>query len=222
MHALTLSLLGTTLIIASSAVVEAWGAGGGWPSLSFPSQWSSSEVTKDEKKKSGEQILETLLSNDQAEAAVKEQEQCFGKRCLHSEQCCPGSVCVDVDGAVGNCLPVYGQTEGKPCTQDADCGEGFRCEENVNALVRHSCQIDARDVRKKQYNDECLASSECDVSRGLCCQLQRRHRMAPRKVCFYFNDPKNCIGDVDTAHAPEPVINYIPNMPSPFFKARLG
>lgn len=25
-------------------------------------------------------------------------------------------------------------------------------------------------------------SSECDISRGLCCQLQRRHRQAPRKV----------------------------------------
>lgn len=25
-------------------------------------------------------------------------------------------------------------------------------------------------------------SGECDVSRGLCCQLQRRHRQAPRKV----------------------------------------
>lgn len=25
-------------------------------------------------------------------------------------------------------------------------------------------------------------SSECDISRGLCCQLQRRHRQTPRKV----------------------------------------
>lgn len=25
-------------------------------------------------------------------------------------------------------------------------------------------------------------SGECDISRGLCCQLQRRHRQTPRKV----------------------------------------
>lgn len=31
-------------------------------------------------------------------------------------------------------------------------------------------------------DEECNMSGECDISRGLCCQLQRRHRQTPRKV----------------------------------------
>lgn len=30
-------------------------------------------------------------------------EPCYGKRCTANEHCCPGSVCVDVDG--GKSLP---------------------------------------------------------------------------------------------------------------------
>lgn len=30
-----------------------------------------------------------------------EEEPCYGKRCTANEHCCPGSVCVDVDG--GEC-----------------------------------------------------------------------------------------------------------------------
>ncbi|KMQ89478.1 hypothetical protein RF55_10893 [Lasius niger] len=47
-------------------------------------------------------------------------------------------------------------------------------------------------------DEECAMSSECDISRGLCCQLQRRHRQTPRKVCSYFKDPLVCIGPVAT------------------------
>ncbi len=31
-------------------------------------------------------------------------------------------------------------------------------------------------------DEDCAQSSECDVSKGLCCQLLRRHRQSPRKV----------------------------------------
>nr|CAD7463716.1 unnamed protein product [Timema tahoe] len=41
-------------------------------------------------------------------------------------------------------------------------------------------------------------SGECDIGKGLCCQLQRRHRQAARKVCSYFKDPLICIGPVAT------------------------
>lgn len=34
--------------------------------------------------------------------------------------------------------------------------------------------------------EECNMSSECDVTRGLCCQLQRRHRQASRKVSTFL------------------------------------
>lgn len=72
-------------------------------------------------------------------------------------------------------------------------------------------------------DEECNVSGECDISRGLCCQLQRRHRQTPRKVffmryfhtqkdhhpptnllsssrqvCSYFKDPLVCIGPVAT------------------------
>lgn len=42
----------------------------------------------------------------------------------------------------------------------------------------------------KQYSESCHMSSECDISRGLCCQLQRRHRQLPRKVTLsdYINE----------------------------------
>lgn len=29
---------------------------------------------------------------------ILEEEPCYGKRCTSNEHCCPGSVCVDVDG----------------------------------------------------------------------------------------------------------------------------
>lgn len=37
-------------------------------------------------------------------------------------------------------------------------------------------------IGHKQYNDDCSSSSECDITRGLCCIMQRRHRQKARKV----------------------------------------
>ncbi|GBL87463.1 hypothetical protein AVEN_264960-1 [Araneus ventricosus] len=65
-------------------------------------------------------------------------------------------------------------------------------------------------------NDECTTSADCDTGRGLCCQVLRRHRMASKKLCHYFLDPKSCIGEVQTTLQE---LKYVPN---PFFKARLG
>ena len=31
-------------------------------------------------------------------ASEGDEEPCYGKRCTANEHCCPGSVCVDVDG----------------------------------------------------------------------------------------------------------------------------
>lgn len=36
---------------------------------------------------------------------ILEDEPCYGKRCTANEHCCPGSVCVDVDG--GKFDPIY-------------------------------------------------------------------------------------------------------------------
>ncbi|XP_040359370.1 prohormone-3-like [Ixodes scapularis] len=184
------------------------------------------EVSQGEKKKGGEVVLETGLSQE-------DELDCFGRKCLASDQCCRGSACVDVDGSkLGTCLPVYGQREGEQCQQDSDCERGLACLlPRAPAGTRRSCQLRTRELRKKQFSDECQSSDECDVSRGLCCQLQRRHRMAPRKLCFYFADPKSCIGTVPPAAAAAMNDFYRPSyrpyksmsfFHNPLFKARMG
>lgn len=204
-------------LMAKSSFVDAGPQEPNWANIAFPrSGWSNSDdVLPGEKKKSGEEVLGSLLQSEEARLG----DGCYGKTCVHSDQCCKGSVCVDMDSskAVGSCLPIYAQREGEPCRQDSDCEDGLRCLENVNMAVSRTCRVATRDMRKKQYNDECLTSGECDVAKGLCCQLQRRHRMAPRKVCYYFADPKSCIGVVDPNLARPISYNF-----NPFFKARLG
>ncbi|XP_066262518.1 prohormone-3 [Euwallacea similis] len=123
-------------------------------------------------------------------------EPCYGKRCTANEHCCPGSVCVDVDGVVGSCLFAYGRRVGELCRRDSDCESGLVCAESDSGPNARVCRPPVH--QDKQYSEPCHMSSECDISRGLCCQLQRRHRQVPRKVCSYFKDPLVCIGPVAT------------------------
>ncbi|XP_044264103.1 prohormone-3 isoform X1 [Tribolium madens] len=123
-----------------------------------------------------------------------EEEPCYGKPCTANEHCCPGSVCVDVDGVVGSCLFAYGRRVGELCRRDSDCESGLVCAEAEPGVSTRVCRPPVH--QDKQYSEPCNMSSECDISRGLCCQLQRRHRQAPRKVCSYFKDPLVCIGPV--------------------------
>ncbi|XP_044744944.1 prohormone-3 isoform X1 [Coccinella septempunctata] len=125
-----------------------------------------------------------------------DEEPCYGKRCTANEHCCPGSVCVDVDGVVGSCLFAYGRRVGELCRRDTDCESGLVCAEAEPGTMTRVCRPPVH--QEKQYSELCNMSSECDISRGLCCQLQRRHRQAPRKVCSYFKDPLVCIGPVAT------------------------
>ncbi|XP_064469531.1 prohormone-3-like isoform X2 [Ornithodoros turicata] len=172
----------------------------------------SSNTWSQVEKKSEEVLLDGLLPEEEVD--------CFGKKCLSSDQCCRGSVCVDVDGSKpGTCLPIYGQREGEQCQRDSDCEQGLRCLASTGRA--RICKL--RELRKKQFNDECQSSDECDKSKGLCCQLQRRHRMAPRKVCYYFADPKACIGSVadyrPSLYRPYKSLSFFHN---PLFKARMG
>ncbi|CAD7077847.1 unnamed protein product [Hermetia illucens] len=124
---------------------------------------------------------------------VIEDEPCYGRHCTANEHCCQGSVCVDVDGGPGVCLFAYGRKLGELCRRDADCEAGLVCDNvgtNGNMICRAPMAI------AKQYAEECSTSNECDITRGLCCQLQRRHRQAARKICSYFKDPLICIGTV--------------------------
>ncbi|XP_035718414.1 prohormone-3-like [Vespa mandarinia] len=122
-------------------------------------------------------------------------DPCYEKKCTANEHCCPGSVCVNVDGVVGTCLFAYGLKQGELCRRDNDCETGLMCADIAGGETR-SCQPPV--TSNKQYNEECNMSGECDIGRGLCCQLQRRHRQTTRKVCSYFKDPLVCIGPVAT------------------------
>ncbi|XP_074042199.1 space blanket [Leptinotarsa decemlineata] len=133
-------------------------------------------------------ILEEYVSEN------GDDEPCYGKRCTANEHCCPGSVCVDVDGVIGSCLFAYGRRLGELCRRDSDCESGLVCAEAEVGASTRVCRPPVH--QDKQYSETCNMSSECDISRGLCCQLQRRHRQVPRKVCLYFKDPLVCIGPV--------------------------
>lgn len=131
--------------------------------------------------------METLQELQEAEM----EGPCYGKRCTANEHCCPGSVCVDVDG-LGSCLFLYGLGQGELCRRHSDCDTGLICSDTGDGAK--TCQPPF--AAPKQYSEECTMSSECDIHRGLCCQFQRRHRQAARKVCSYFKDPMVCIGPV--------------------------
>ncbi|XP_047492254.1 ITG-like peptide isoform X2 [Penaeus chinensis] len=130
-----------------------------------------------------EQLMEALLSEE-----ILEEQGCEGRRCTANEHCCGGHVCVDFDGASGTCLSSVGQREGAECRSDSECAAGLLCD--MGSCVQFQ--------GKKRYNEPCSVSTECEIGRGLCCQVVRRHRQAPKTLCGYFKDPMICIGHVAT------------------------
>ncbi|XP_014230083.1 prohormone-3 [Trichogramma pretiosum] len=123
------------------------------------------------------------------------EEPCYERHCQTNEDCCLEYVCIHPEGEWpdGRCMFVYGLKQGELCRRDNDCETGLVCAE-VAGSDSFSCQPPV--TSNKQYSESCTMSSECDISRGLCCQLQRRHRQTPRKMCSYFKDPLVCIGPV--------------------------
>jgi len=137
--------------------------------------------------------LDSLLGSEEEDNS----STCFGRRCSSNENCCPKTVCVDLDGpSLGTCLPHHGQREGANCQRNTDCEAGLVC---TMSEAGKTCQSPMNS--KKQYNEDCKQSSECDIGKGLCCQLLRRHRQSPRKACSYFRDPFVCIGVVSSTDA---------------------
>ncbi|KAF4532058.1 hypothetical protein B566_EDAN016130 [Ephemera danica] len=86
------------------------------------------------------EVLEELREDDD--------EPCYGKKCTANEHCCPGSVCVYVDGIVGSCLFAYGLQQGELCRRDNDCETGLLCADAGGEP--RTCQPPSR--TNKQYS----------------------------------------------------------------------
>ncbi|KAL0809556.1 hypothetical protein ABMA28_011089 [Loxostege sticticalis] len=124
---------------------------------------------------------------------IDEPAHCYSSPCATNGDCCRGLLCLDTEDG-GRCLPAFsGRKFGEMCNRDNQCDAGLVCEEVVPGEM-HVCR--APSPGRKQYNEDCGSSSECDVTRGLCCIMQRRHRQKPRKSCGYFKEPLVCIGPV--------------------------
>lgn len=92
------------------------------------------------------------------------EDPCYDRICALTEQCCPGSVCVDADGGIfysallstmqmknlnnkscpsisviGVCQYNVGQKQGELCRYDNDCETGLMCAEMAGTETR-SCQ----------------------------------------------------------------------------------
>ncbi|XP_013176106.1 PREDICTED: prohormone-3 [Papilio xuthus] len=120
---------------------------------------------------------------------------CYSFPCATNADCCQGLLCQDTEEG-GRCLPAFvGRKLGEICNRQHQCDAGLVCEEVLSGEIR-VCRPPS--IGHKQYNDDCNVSSECDISRGLCCIMQRRHRQKPRKSCGYFKESLVCIGLVAT------------------------
>jgi hypothetical protein len=136
--------------------------------------------------------LENLVSNEVK--AAGESDPCFEKKCTSNENCCDGSVCIDIDlqVSVGTCMPLYGRKEGERCMRNSDCESGYVCLDSEDGMM---CQELVPGVGR--FGDECRESDDCNIHLGLCCRLQRRQKMQPKKLCTYFTASDVCIGPVE-------------------------
>ncbi|CAG0896165.1 unnamed protein product [Cyprideis torosa] len=149
---------------------------------------------------------ESYLDLLEEELEGADADECKNRACTANEDCCKGDVCVDFTGVIGKCVSSEGRHAKEQCSSDEDCQPGLLC--NIDETGEKSCLAEGRG--KKHLNEPCDMSSECDISRGLCCQLQRRIRQRARKACLYFKDPLMCIGPVD----PSEVVFDIPELPN--------
>ncbi|OWR46333.1 ITG-like peptide [Danaus plexippus] len=140
-----------------------------------------------------EEIYAEALEGNRIEDV--DDSHCYSAACISNGDCCRGLTCLETEDG-GRCLPAFaGRKLGEICNRENQCDAGLVCEEIVPGEM-HVCRPPA--PGHKQYNEECSTSSECDITRGLCCIMQRRHRQKPRKSCAYFKEPLVCIGPVAT------------------------
>lgn len=170
----------------SPEVLANFGYSGGNRNYYSPNMMPQTSALRDEAA-----LIEELLEEDEETKA-----HCRGRRCFSNEQCCDSYLCVEVEdedtAGSGTCMPKYMRHEGDSCSAAGDCGSTLSCVLQADGQKRCQKQV----VGNKAYYEDCKMTTECDVTKGLCCQLLRRHRQTPRKACLYFSDPLMCIGHV--------------------------
>lgn len=151
-------------------------------------------------------LARKIEKNLPTEVQQLEEEICFEKKCTSNENCCEGSVCIDIDiKSMGTCMPLYGRREGEMCIRDSDCEAGYICAEGS---VGMRCQELTPGAGR--FGDDCEDSVDCNIYLGLCCRLHRRQKMQPKKLCTYFTSPDVCIGPV-AHHKVRRTIEYTAN-----------
>jgi hypothetical protein len=117
-----------------------------------------------------------------------------GSACHRTSDCDFGLLCV-ISGGTGKIC----QQPSENVKQYSKCPPGFSHGRVLKSLstnysafaIRELMDVNKKTKKKDMQNyikrdfitdEDCAQSSECDVSKGLCCQLLRRHRQSPRKV----------------------------------------
>ncbi|CAD0206748.1 unnamed protein product [Chrysodeixis includens] len=198
-----LSLLFTTMAVTAVLVLSAAGAAHAWGGLfnRFSSDmlanlgYGRSPYRHYPYGQDPEEVYAEALEGNRIDDVMEEPAHCYSSPCTTNGDCCRGLLCLDTEDG-GRCLPAFaGRKLGEICNRENQCDAGLVCEEVVPGEM-HVCRPPT--AGRKQYNEDCSSSGECDVTRGLCCIMQRRHRQKPRKSCGYFKEPLVCIGPVAT------------------------
>jgi len=137
---------------------------------------------------------------------IPEEDPCYEKKCTSNENCCDGTVCIDMEQSVGTCMPLYGRKIGELCWRTSDCETGFVCGEGPEGQMMCMEHMPGQG----KFGDDCNESQDCNIHMGLCCRLQRRQKMQPKKLCTYFTSPDVCIGPV-AHHKVRRTIEYTAN-----------
>ncbi|CAK9297074.1 unnamed protein product [Gordionus sp. m RMFG-2023] len=135
------------------------------------------------------------------------------KRCKISEDCCRGFTCMSsvirnaFTEGLGLCVQEKKDKEGIACIRDTDCYP-YECIEmkTIFPTLRFcqkpeiviNNQIDpfrSSNIMKKQFNDNCQTSQDCNQEQGLCCSRVRIHRQPHSLKCMYKESVKCVEGE---------------------------
>jgi len=137
-------------------------------------------------------LASTLDKFNPGQKLLSDNDPCYEKKCTANENCCDGTVCIDMEQSVGTCMPLYGRKVGELCYRTSDCETGYVCGEGAEGQMMCMEHV----AGDGAFGEECVESKDCNIAQGLCCRLQRRQRTQPTKLCTYFTSSDVCIGPV--------------------------